>query len=183
MRRINPDDLPPSSACAAAPSARSCARAYARSEPARSAGPKSICVAPYNAHFHHAHTNVSTATRTGHVCAWQSTHRASRKTRSNHRSTTSFRGSVSTGTGMRVFVQVRDIPIPVSLEGPRVSYHAHPAGASNAIGLFPTLRRVFLVVKNRLVRDCSCFSFRALRHHAFGMLGPTSSLAHDNQPF
>jgi hypothetical protein len=51
---------------------------------------------------------------------------------------------------MRVFVQVRDIPTPVSLEGQAASYHAHAPISSKTTQLFPTCRRSFVTVKTGL---------------------------------
>jgi hypothetical protein len=50
-------------------------------------------------------------------------------------------GFSRTGAEVRVFVQVRDTPAPVSLEGPAASYHLERPSASKITQVFLTFGR------------------------------------------
>ncbi len=140
-------DLLDASDCALASIAPSCARTRARRAPARSAGPSLACAAPCSARSRRACRRASTAIRAGRVCAWRSVRRTRRRTRHNHRSTTSFpRFSWRRCWDARL-IQVRDTPTAASLEGSVPSYHAHAPISSKTTRVSPTCWRSVATVK------------------------------------
>src|ERR1700729_67115 len=93
-------------------------------------------------------------------------------------------GCQNTGAGTRHWSGQRTPRRPVSLEGPRASYHAKRHSASRSAQVFPTFWRSLRHSENHAPGDASCFSLFALRGASLSVCSTrTSSLAHDNQPF